>query len=95
MNWKVFSLLLALALGLYSCSGGFKQPGNMCEQSSDCTESLECMQTAQGDPKQSCTGIIQPKLCTKACSSDSDCASLGLRCSVTSSCGAHVDRCGN
>jgi hypothetical protein len=86
-------LVVALAFG-GGCGGGFKNPGDFCEQSSDCKEGLECMQTAQGDVASGCSGIIQPKLCTQPCTSDDDCAALGLACNRPSSCGARVDRCG-
>lgn len=86
---------LLLVLVVVASSGcGFKEPGNFCDESADCLQGLACMQTTQTGGSTNCTGIIQPKLCTRSCSSDADCTSIGLKCNRASTCRGPADRCG-
>ncbi len=88
--WSIGAVVMLVTLP-GACGGGV-EPGDICENEGDCSGDAECMQTAQGTG--SCEGILQPKLCTRPCTSDADCDDLGLACNRQSACGVHVDRCG-
>ncbi len=75
--------LLVLALG--ACATSPLPPGAVCKQTSDCESDLMCLDVAQFSGS-TCT--VVGKSCSKVCTIDTDCASLGANFKCFAGCGA-------
>lgn len=76
--------LLAVVM-LVGCGTSASPAGAVCSQSSECDANLMCLDLAQFSGS-ACT--VVGKTCSKTCSTDPDCASLGSNFRCFAGCGS-------
>lgn len=91
---KSLRILLMVMLSPAGC--GYKAPvGHPCNPDV-CQDGLQCIEQQQVTRIIFGTAVCEfdaYEICTKRCSSDADCASVGGRCTAHSSCGGRPDLC--
>jgi len=74
-----------LLLVLVACATSPLPPGAVCKQTADCESDLMCLDVAQFS---GATCTVVGKSCSKVCTGDGDCASLGANFKCFAGCGA-------
>src|SRR5512135_83384 len=74
-----------VVVALAACGTSALPAGAVCKQTSDCESDLQCLELGQFSGS-ACT--VVGKVCSKVCSTSTDCASLGSSYMCFASCGA-------
>jgi hypothetical protein len=81
--WTAIGVLALVGLAV-SC--GKADIGETCDQTSDCKDGLACILKGSRDIGANGLECTTDKLCSKACATDTDCASLGSGLICLSEC---------
>jgi len=77
----------ALALAVLAACDSAGSAGETCSTGSDCSTDLECLDIDAFTTPTMC--VQQAKICTLACTTDSDCSKLGDNFKCTGDCSAY------
>jgi hypothetical protein len=82
----VMLMATGLLMALFACSSSTLEPaGTACNSDSECAAGLSCLALA-AVTDAGCTNLA--KACSKACTINSDCASLGSNFTCFGNCGS-------